>query len=689
MTDSTPPAGEAAAEHPAVTVAEKLAQSVARHVMAARQAVAEPEQAARQQRLESVLQEMHDEGATILGPMVEAMLEHLPEDHPYRPIVEGMKSPDNILLDILLQALGFVGFIMGGIGTIGSILLQGYKNEFLSKYPNVPLSPADLANMVVQGYKTMPEGQAEALFSGVDQDRFSSLVDVTGMPPSPQDLFEMFRRGIIAQGSIGSTDNTVKSGLAQGHTKDVWIDDFAKLAYVRPTAVDFVAAAVREQIDYATAAQWAKSVGLDFSVDIQNPPTQIGEADDTGPYPSRTFFDLLFDVAGRPAAPGEAADMAWRDIIPWTGTGPHATTFQQAIAESDLKTKWTESLRKFSAWRPTVTEVGMMYTAGVIDESTADKLWTWAHVDSSLLPLVRSLYTLEAVRPERETAKGNVVQLYLQGALSDAEATSELEALGFAKPVVAYLLRYAQYQRLQTQLARLLEQIGRSVIAGKVSTTDAVKHLEKFGIPEAEAAGLLQEWETAKALSVPDLTAAQIASAVYYGVETPDDGMFDLLALGYTPYNAWRMLSLRLHAPIPQSAIPNHPGATHRPGTPTTPAGGGPTPGEQAVSAASAALTTAVSLLSSASYALSLGGLTTGTSDLTAATSDLELAQQLLQPVGVPPPSAVPPAVSTDVADAVAHLRAVESALSSSTNPAAANVLTDVRQAIAALGQVH
>ncbi len=41
--------------------------------------------------------------------------------------------------------------------------------------------------------------------------------------------------------------------------------------------------------------------------------------------------------------------------------------------------------------------------------------------------------------------------------------------------------------------------------------------------------------------------------------------MADLIALGYTPYNAWRLLSLRLHVPIPEKDIPNHPGASTRP----------------------------------------------------------------------------------------------------------------------------
>ncbi len=567
MTPEAP--GEAQA---AERVVDRIGATVARHVAQVREAATEREATARQQRMEEVASSMHDELVPSIGPLVEELLAVTPEGHPARPLLESLQSPDNPLLAILLTIVGYIGMILALPGAMASILVQQMKNELWCHNRTVPLSPADLANMVVQGYLGQSVGEEMAGQSGLSADNFDLMVKVVGMPPSPQDLFEMYRRGIIGlDPSSSGIDYTgpaplnVVDGLKQGHTKDEWIDAFKRLAFVRPSATDFVAAAVREQLDYETAARWAESVGLDFSVDVDNPPFDTQGVNDPSAYPTHTFFDVLFDIAGRPPGPVEAADMAWRSIIPWEGTGPHATTFQQAIAESDVKTKWTNALQAASAWRPTVTEIGMMYAAGVIDDQTAEKFWTWIHVPDGLLPTVKSLYVLEAARTERETAKENVVQLYLQGALSDAQATSELEALGFASAVVEYLLKYAQYQRLQTQTERLLETIGRNYVSGKTTNTDALTALQHFGIPEEEATGLIQEWETAKALSVPTVTAAQIASAVYYSVESPDDGMADLIALGYTPYNAWRLLSLRLHVPIPEKDIPNHPGASTRP----------------------------------------------------------------------------------------------------------------------------
>lgn len=552
-------------EHPAEHVAERLGAIVARHVQAAREAAAIPESDRRQARLEAVAAAMAGELKPIVAPLAGELAVVVPEDHPLRPFVESLASPSDVLADLFITFASFIAIVIGTIPALVSTFSQPFKNALWALWPHIPLAPADLANLVVQGYRTLESATAEAAETGLSADRFSDLVDINGLPPSPQDLFAMYRRGIIPIGTSPQDFPSVVAGLAQGHTKDEWIWLYTRLARIWPSPIDFVAAAVREQLPYDTAAQWAAAAGLDFTKDLADPPVDPEAAADTEAVPSTTFFDMLFDVAGRPPGPVEAAVMAWRGIIDWEGTGPGATTFQQSIAESDVKTKWTDALRALSTWVPTIAEVGAMYAEGVVDDATAETLWTHNRVEATQLPLLKTLYTLQATRTERETAKSNVVTLYEQGALSDAEATTELESLGFGPEVIGYLLRYAQYQRLQEQLTRLLEQVGRSYVTGKVDSPNAAAALMKFGIPQQQADGLLAEWQVAKSLSVPVVTPAQIASAVYYEVESPDEGMADLIALGFSPYNAWRTLSLRLHVPLPAKMTPSYPDAHVRP----------------------------------------------------------------------------------------------------------------------------
>lgn len=84
---------------------------------------------------------------------------------------------------------------------------------------DVLLSPAELANAVVQGHMSQDAAAAEALKQGVDGDRFDVLVQNTGLPPGPETLLEWQRRGIL-------TADEVAQGIREGHTKVKYIDKY-------------------------------------------------------------------------------------------------------------------------------------------------------------------------------------------------------------------------------------------------------------------------------------------------------------------------------------------------------------------------------------------------------------------------------------------------------------------------------
>lgn len=84
---------------------------------------------------------------------------------------------------------------------------------------DVLLSPAELANAVVQGHMSQDAAAAEALKQGVDGDRFDVLVQNTGLPPGPETLSAWRRRGII-------DDAQLDQGIREGHTKTKYIPFF-------------------------------------------------------------------------------------------------------------------------------------------------------------------------------------------------------------------------------------------------------------------------------------------------------------------------------------------------------------------------------------------------------------------------------------------------------------------------------
>jgi len=328
--------------------------------------------------------------------------------------------------------------IIACISETGKVFFQPLLNSLWSSRPRMPMSPADVANAVVQGYMTLEEGRVEAAYSGLDTKPFDTMVEVTGMPPSPQDLFQMFRRSIIPEGTSASDFPSVYAGLAEGHTKDSWIPIFQKLAYVWPSPVDFVNAAVREQIPYDTAALWASATGLDVDTPINKTPASAhlgatsGGATEGPVNPGEaSFFDLLFDVAGRPPGPEEMARMAHRGIIPWTGTGPKATTFQQGIAESDLKTKWTDALKAVSAYIPTNGEITNWVRHGFVSKADALPMYEANAVTPAVANLMMESALVDQLAEDRQLAKGEVVALYTAQHIDATEAKAALAAVGY------------------------------------------------------------------------------------------------------------------------------------------------------------------------------------------------------------------------------------------------------------------
>jgi hypothetical protein len=543
-------------EHPTITLADKVGQKVAEHVTRASAANAATETARRHASTVAIAESLRNDLKPAMAEYFGTIIEQLPDDDPTRKFYELFMSPESVLNDAVINIMGFVGMIIACISETGKVFFQPLLNELWSSRPRMPMSPADVANAVVQGYMTMEEGQIEAAYSGLDKTPFDTMVKVTGMPPSPQDLFQMFRRNIIPEGTSASQFPSVYAGLAEGHTKDTWIKYFQKLAYVWPSPIDFVNAAVREQIPYDTAARWAAATGLDLDIAITSPPStaSLGETSGgaptgaEGPQPG-SFFDLLFDVAGRPPGPEEMARMAHRKIIPWKGTGPKATTFQQGIAESDLKTKWTAALEALSTYIPSNGEITNWVRHGFVTKADALPMYAKNAVTADVANLMMESALVDQLAEDRQLAKGEVVALYTAQHLTADEATNALAAVGYHGEQAKEILWLADFRREAQAYNRVIQVLGRQVVTGKLTVNNATQTLGAMGVPSQTITILTNDWKLARQAEVPAVTEGTIVSAAYYGVETPDQAFADLKAIGYSAYDAWRLLSVRLHGP--------------------------------------------------------------------------------------------------------------------------------------------
>lgn len=477
--------------------------------------------------------ESHTTG--VISPLIDKMLEFDALDPEVKVILERTKDPKAQFGSVMQQF-----FIFGLAFSLGNQALQPFiqalSNAIWAANPDRPISPPDIATGVVRGIAPgdsamvdVPDwAMNEANKSGVSNVNMQYLADITGMPPSPQELFQMVRRGII-------DDNSLIQGLKEGDTRDDWISNFTKLRYVTPSPVDMVRAAVQNQLAYNDAEKFANQLGLEPENWIDGNPN---------------WFKVLYDVAGRPPGPQMMAKMALRGIIPWYGVGSSETTFQQGVSESDLKDKWLDPLIKFSEYFPPVGNINTLLLHGGITSAQAQKYYEADGVPSALAEAYVKITEVQRITQDKLLAKGDVLNLLLERVIDDNTAKNLLADLGYEGQVAEYLIGLTNARFELEALRNSVRKIETLYSTYKISATEASDALKAVGIPDSQVVQLMATLETERHNQVAIPTPAQIADGLHYGVIDQGTAQNYLEQLGYHPWDAWFILSIRMHAKL-------------------------------------------------------------------------------------------------------------------------------------------
>jgi len=529
--DQGPPAGHVAASK----LAQILGETIVHHAPWTAQHNAQARVAATNEWLEGL--EQHTAG--LIGPFLQQVLASSDPPPAIRSLIQEAIQPQAQFSATLVQIFLW-GIVSNIVGTSVGPFLQEVSNQLNAAAVGTgiarPTEPATIATAVGRGLNlgdrptvTVPQwAYDQAAQSGISKEDVDLSASIIGLPPALQELFELYRRGEI------SLDD-VKQGLREGDFRDDWIDRTVALAHAWLTPLDFVRAAVQAQMTYGDARSWAEKTGLDVTTGL---PVTTGGTEATP-----DMFGLAYSIAGRPPGPAELGRMANRGIIPWAGEGADKTTFQQGIAESDVKTKWTDALRALETYVPPPREVGTLLEHGAINHDQAVTFWRDAGVPDALAQGYAYVAEQQHIGQDKLLAQGEVKTGYYDGIFSNAQATELLGDLGYHGQVAAEILAIVDFRREIQAINTVVRRISGLYLNHKLSASNAKQAIEAVGVSPDQADRLLSTWETFRVQPFHLPTTSEIGLAVRYGTLTQDQALAELAELGYQPRDAAIVLS--------------------------------------------------------------------------------------------------------------------------------------------------
>ena len=423
----------------------------------------------------------------------------------------------------------FVWAILAGIvQALGAPFLLELQQLANLAAQNAVLTPAELADMVVRAIKNEPEAAAEAARSGIDAERFKALVQSAGEAIGPGELAAALRRGIIPEAGRGPDQVSFDQGIAESHLRNKWGPIVKALSVEEPTPIEPLEALLEGQLPEDVARELYHRFGGDLE-----------------------HFTWRFNSRGSAPTPIEALEMANRRIIPFEGEGPGATSFHQAFLEGPWRNKWEHAFRELGRHLPPPRTVVALIRAGAISDERGLQLLQ----DSGLDPDLAAAYVTEAhhtkTQATRQLTVATILDLYEARVIGAEDAGRLLGDLGLTQQDATYELTLRDLQRTVRAVNTAVSKIGSLYIAGKIPKDQALVSLQGLQIKDAQITELFRIWDLERHSQIRTLTPAEIVAAFHYKIFDQETATAELVTLGYPAFDAWALLSIREHEPLP------------------------------------------------------------------------------------------------------------------------------------------
>lgn len=423
-------------------------------------------------------------------------------------------------------------FIWGVLNNLVSALIgpgiQELTNLVNQAAPLVPLDPGDLASAVGRGLIDQTSGQNEAKLSGISNASFDDLARWAQHAPDMGVIVQALQRGLLIAGNSDGLEISFNGALTNAGIPEEWHGIIQDLAVSIPTGAEVMNAWLEGQITESEANTRWTAAGMD-----------------------PTWFQNAYNANGQAPTPVQALELWNRGIIPQSGTGPGAVSYEQAFLEGPWRNKWLPAFESLREYFPPPRTVTAMYHQGQLTHDEAAQYLTWQGLKPSLVTAYLSKSTTTTTAVAKKLTEGNIEELYSDGILTESQAVAHLVAAGYSSDDAALILKLADVKATTAALTAGISAVKTRFQAGKLTKPQAVALLVQLEVPAAQASSVVDTWSLTASHTVKLLTPQQIGEAFFVQIFTEDEAIAQLVGLGYDEFDAWVVLSLTVGKALP------------------------------------------------------------------------------------------------------------------------------------------
>lgn len=351
--------------------------------------------------------------------------------------------------------------------------------QYLTQITETLLSPAELANAVVQGILGEGAAATEAEKDGLPADRFGTLVELAGNPPGAEQLLALWNRKEIDEAQV-------TKGLRQSHLKPEWINPVKALAQHVPSVSDMVRFATREA--YGGGSELSGT-----TAELPGSFTTDAQRQGLSPKDAAHYWASHWHLP----SPTQAYVMLHRKLI-------SGGTLAELLRVSDYPPFWRDKLEAIAYHVPGRVDLRRMLEHGVIDEARVHKGYLdlgYTEEDAAIL----TSFAVELAKGSttggpvaREASATDLASAYEGRYISRGEFVAALEKLRYPAAVAAMKVDAVDARAVRAARVQAATGIHTAYKKGNITAGAASGGLGGLGFTSQQVAGIMSAWTTEK-----------------------------------------------------------------------------------------------------------------------------------------------------------------------------------------------